>query len=135
MRVRDDDTDVLEVFCFDMLLLLSTLFSSTFDNEDDDHDIKSCISRPTPSGRKRHHATHATELSSTVFVIVNAIPICIEHINPIAQYKALRALQKLLTNAIGTPNNSTYTTVGVSNRNPLGPNRPYRYLAINVCRT
>jgi hypothetical protein len=129
-RIKDDDTtDVFEMFCFDtilslvffvtfalsmLLLLPPSLFSSTFNNndddddDDDDHDIKSCISRPTPSGRKRHHATHATELSNIVFVIVNAIPICIEHINPIVQYKALLvALQKLQANAIGTPNNST----------------------------
>jgi hypothetical protein len=123
----DDDTDVFAMFCFDTLLSLvflvpflsmllmllpPSLFSSTFNNDDDDDDddhiIKSCISRPTPSGKKRHHATHATELSNIVFVIVNAIPICIEHISIIVQYNALLvALQKLQPNAIGTPNNST----------------------------
>jgi hypothetical protein len=116
--VKDDDN--IEMFCFNTLLSLvffvplpPSLLSSTFNNvddddDDDDHIIKSCISRPTPCGKKRHHATHATKLSNIVFVIVNAIPICIEHISIIVQYKAfLVALQKLQANAIGTPNNST----------------------------
>jgi hypothetical protein len=107
------------------------------DDDDEDEDNKPRRSSPTPSGRKMHHATHATRLNSTVLFIVRAMPTCIEHIRPMVQYSnvlpafflsspllLLPEEKKLARNAVGTPSNSTYTTVGVMSLNPTGPSNP-----------
>ena len=62
------------------------------DDDDEDEDNKLRRSSPTPSGRKMHHATHATRLKSTVLFIVRAMPTCIEHIRPMVQYNTVLPL-------------------------------------------
>jgi hypothetical protein len=76
-----NDDLLLCLLCSNTVLL--SLLLSSFLKEDEGNPNRSA---PTPSGRKIHHATHATKLNKTVLFIVNAMPICMEHIVATAPY-------------------------------------------------